>query len=254
MKKTIANPDSLIDLLRDGYYINMPVSRKAIDFYVYEKDAHHHMLIYGVDIPNRQYLCKDYKEHEFISFETSFDGLMESSELYYNPSSTKSNGILAFKIDDSIPHQINCSKILFEFTKLHFSKMVNDIDTYDIGAIMFYLNDIEQKPVDDRFYYRWYETANYLRESAKLMKIRFTIISEALHFHPSELSKMVLDQLLSTVNKLFFSVLKAFHSNTSDSCHKRIFADNCWKCIRAFNDTADMFQDVIYKSANIANQ
>lgn len=241
----VENMGFFADLLKKGYAINMPVSKQAIDFYSTNCNVHHHMLIYGVDLHNQEFLCKDYYNHKFVEFKTPYFSLVSSTQRYNNPSSTESDGILAYKLDNEIDSKINYSKVHLELTKLYSSLQIGDIDAYGLSAILYFLKDMENQPLNTRFGVRWYETANYLRESAKLMKKRFYIIADDLALEPNIEQKEKISNLLSTASSLFFCVYKAVLADKFDGHHKVIFSDLCLKCYDAWKEFTYAFLKII---------
>ena len=236
--------DTFFAILKDGFYINMPVSKKAIAFYHCEENVHHHMLIYGYDDITKEFLCMDFWNTEFVKFRTSFESLKTSSDLYYNPGSTESNGILAYKIETDILEEIQYSKVYMELIKLAKGR-ADEIKGFGLGAIDLFLKDIDKSNINERFFFRWNETANYLREAAKLMQYRYATILYDLQIEQTALGNQTLEKLRSSTDLLFYKTMKASLSRSMNPSHKVVFRNLCVDCRKAFSETIDLFLGMI---------
>lgn len=247
LERLVMNPEYLIDLLERKYYINMPVSRKAIAFYETEFNDHHHMLIYGVDTEQKEFLCKDYRGRSFVSFRCSFEELIQSAKIYSNPYATESNGMLAYKIDDETNETINYSKLCVEFTKLKNEYVLDDLGTYGVNAIDLFDRDICKAPIDSRYFYRWYETANFLRESSKLMNFRLECLSRILGSNDTQYValKKDLSDLFQLTSGLFFTVSISERSKKFDSTRQDYIHDQLLRSKSVFQKVAEGFINLI---------
>lgn len=245
MMQFASNPKNILDLLNDGYHINMPVAKPAISFYHKGDTAHHHMMIYGADSERRVYFCKDFSGQEFVEFETGFDNLILSAKMYENPCSIENDGILAFKVDKSVEKEINYSKVYLELQKLKRGKNIGDYDAYGLSAIDYFLSDIGKDPCTEMFFIRWCEMSNYLRESAKLMKFRLGVIREdrLLQRRPSQ--DEAIEQLFNLTSKLYFLAWKYKIRKIKGAVVNDSLSEAALECKKAFLEVVDMLLELI---------
>lgn len=117
------------------------------------------------------------------------------------------DGLLAFRIDDKASREIEYSKVYSEFHKLRAGyASVND--GYGLGAIDLYVNRVIQYPCEVSPIDRWYVIANYLRESAKLMRMRYCILEKEFQEKQIEksLNTFLLKKLVQDTDILFFTI------------------------------------------------
>lgn len=248
MKKYYFNEDIIIQLLDEGYVIRMPVDRSCIDFYGEGAVGTHHLLIFGADLEERFFICKDFKRHEFIEFTIPFSALMKSTDKYDNPGSREANGLLALRIDRTVSERIEYARVLSEFHKLG-QDIYDSYSGYGIGAISLFTQDVRDKEWDSALGYKWYEVSNYMREAAKLMTCRCGILSDIF----AEKSMTGVEELEQLVRKLstdtsilYFKVckfeMKEVISKTEISKQLAVLADVCKE---DFKKVSDCFCDMI---------
>ena len=252
MKKYHSDPDIILQLLEEGYIINMPVDRSSIGFYGSSAKGIHHMMIYGADPEEGVFLCKDFKGHAFVEFRTTFSELEESTQNYDNPTAREANGVLAFRIDNTVSPSIEYSKVLLEFNKLRLD-LYDDYSGYGIGALSLFIQDVQERKWDGRLCYRWYETSNFMREASKLMLFRYDIISKIIGDRKAdnrlELEKYMY-KLKKDTDKLFLKVcrldMKKTEAGTEISKNLATLADICKE---DFRRTSDLFCSLIETGA-----
>ena len=167
------NLDVLIHLIMEGYAILMPVCRNCIDFYGNNTVGSHLAFIYGVDTSKKTFFCKDFLGEYFMTFETSFESIKKSLLNYHSIYTQKSDGLIAFRTSKTVCPNIEYSNVFCEFSKL-CQEFATDTVGYGLKAIDLYLSNIK----DYHDILSWYVIANYMRESIKLMNIRYNILKD----------------------------------------------------------------------------
>ncbi len=210
VKKYYSDEAIILQLLKEGYIVNMPVDRSCISFYGKEAVGTHRILIFGANLDKKIFICKDFKGHGFVEFKIGFSDLINSTNKFDNPNSREANGILAFRIDRTVSGSIEYAKVLSEFKKL--GQDVYDLHSgYGIGAISLFMQDALERKWDSILCYKFYEVSNYMREASKLMINRYDIMLDI--FGDKKIDKMeelrfVLRELEANTNKLFFKVCR----------------------------------------------
>lgn len=245
LKRMRKDIDFFISLIRDGYYLSVPIARRVIDFYQDSSNATHRMMIYGVDPDKKMFMCKDFQGHSFVPFEITYESLSKGIELYSNPNSRESDGLLAFKFDDNISHEISYSKVYLELLKLKDGLTVGNLDSYGIGALDSFLRNIESTNANNRLLARWYEVSNFLREAAKLMQLRFEILCDDLKINADESSTNIVREVSESTEKLFFLISKSFLSNRFDDTTNKQFVDLCDLSRNSFFRVSSLFMKLI---------
>lgn len=200
--------DTMLRFLMNEYVISLPVHKMSIDFYG-KSEGTHPLFIYGADTSRRVFLCKDFYYHQFVEFEVSFDAMKNSFANIEITNLRALKGLLAFRIDDKASTQIEYSKVCSEFHRLK-AEYASANAGYGLGAIDLYINGVIQYPCEVNPINRWYVIANYLRESTKLMKMRFVILEKEIFEKQlkKSLNILLLQNLIRDTDILFFKILK----------------------------------------------
>lgn len=212
VKKYYYNLDIFFELLNEGYIILMPIHRSSIAFYGEQAEGNHLLLIYGFDTLMQVFLCKDFEGYNFVEFNVTFNDMKKSILSYFRPYSRESNGLLALRICNSTPPFVNYSKVYTEFNKLGQEFMTHK-SGYGLGAVNLFLKDIQSKPLNSVTIYSWYVLANYLRESTKLINIRYNILEEEIckkQIKKLSENRYKIKKLSHDVDNLYFKVCKLF--------------------------------------------
>lgn len=202
--------DLITKILMEGYCIIMPVNKGSIDFYGKNVEGTHQVFIYGIDTQRQILLCKDFEANCFVKFEVSFEEVENSLKDYDFINIQESDGIMAFQINESILPVIEYSRVYSEFYRFN-QEFVSNEASCGLGAIELYLSEIKRYPSDYNLIMSWYVLANYLRESAKLMMIRFNILKEENTDEQNiELfnNQILVKKLLKDTDILFFKICR----------------------------------------------
>lgn len=209
--------DTMSKFLLNGYVLSLPVHKMSIAFYG-QSEGTHPLFVYGVDTDQQILLCKDFDGHQFVDFEVPFEAMKDSLANCEITNLQALKGLLAFRIDDKASIQIEYSKVYSEFYKLR-GEYTSTNAGYGLGAIDLYVNGVIQYPCEVNPIDRWYVIANYLRESTKLMKMRFDILEKEIR--EKQIIKAVdrhfLKNLIRDVDILFFKILKLQQKKISSS-------------------------------------
>ena len=196
----------IVELLSNSFILSVPVSKECLSFYDNNAGTHR-LLLFGVDNNSKIFFCKDFKNFEFTEFNATLDELASAITMYSNPTARESDGLWAFKLSNSVLSAINLSKIYIEFVKLYYGKKVGSFDAYGVDAIKFFLDDVDGAIFSPSLMDRWFEVANYLRESSKLMSLRFSIIFRSNQLEVSKIKTKVRELQVLT-DKLYFSIFR----------------------------------------------
>lgn len=196
----------IVELLSNSFILSVPVSKECLRFYG-NNTGTHRLLLFGVENNSKIFFCKDFKNFEFVEFNATLEELASGITMYSNPTARESDGLWAFKLSNSVPSSINLSKIYIEFIKLYYGKRVGPFDAYGIDAINFFLDDVHGALFSPSLMDRWFEVANYLRESSKLMSLRFSIMFSSNQHNVSKIKTKVRELRVLT-DKLYFSVFR----------------------------------------------
>ncbi|MCI8693219.1 MAG: hypothetical protein HFH91_10855 [Lachnospiraceae bacterium] len=199
---------TIFHFLANGYVLSMPIVKKNISFYK-QSEGMHPMFIYGADTSRQVLFCKDFSGHLFAEFEASFEDMKNSLSNYDMANLRALDGLLAFRMDDKASREIEYSKVYSEFHKLR-TGYASANDGYGLGAIDLYVNRVVQYPCEVSPIDRWYVIANYLRESAKLMRMRYCILEKEFQEKRIEkpLDTLLLKKLIQDTDILFFTISK----------------------------------------------
>lgn len=199
---------TIVHFLANGYVLSIPVDKKSISFYGQSMGSHP-MFIYGVDTSRQVLFCKDFSRHAFVEFEISFEDLKNSLINCDMINLRALDGLLAFCIDDKVSPKIEYSKVYSEFYKLRAGYASTD-DGYGLGAIDLYINGVIQYPCEVSPINRWYVIANYLRESAKLMNMRYCILEKEICEKQvkESLDTFLFKKIIHDTDILFFTISK----------------------------------------------
>ncbi|MFR2794443.1 MAG: hypothetical protein ACLTBS_08220 [Eisenbergiella sp.] len=233
------------ELLRAGYLITLPIATKYISFYKF--DGGHLITVYGVDTEKDVFLCKDFQEHEFVEFEVSVKDMQNGLLNYHRMNRKESEGLLALRLSNSCNTKIDYSKVFLEFWKLQ-QDFCTDTMGFGIGALNLLTTDIEERYNDFFKADEWYNPANYLRESSKLMNIRYDILQEEVGRDKTVDGRQMLIKLEKDTRKLFFNVEKKIYKGkelTKEEFEKFYYL--FLECKEDFRKTAEIFCDKIEK-------
>lgn len=199
--------DILMELLREEYFISVPIMKKYINFYGSSDKETHVVFVYGVDTVQKAFLCKDFAWHAFVEFTVSFEELQNSLLNYNICCSKEQNNLNAFRIDWKVLPTIEYAKVYSEFHKLcqDFSSRRAG---YGMGAIDLYLREVREYPQNVELIGSWYALANYLREATKLMNYRYRILERGIPVTDGGLTegKKILWKLNQDTDILFFKI------------------------------------------------
>lgn len=245
MKEYNYNLKVIKELLRERYLITLPIATKYISFYKF--DGSHLITIYGVDTEKDIFLCKDFQGHQFVEFEVPIKD-MQKGILHYNKINRKeSEGLLALRLSNNCDTKIDYSKVFLEFWKLQ-QNFSTDTIGFGIGALNLLTKDIEGRY--NAFFKadEWFSTANYLRESSKLMNIRYNILQEEFQDDKNTDGRLILEKLGKDTEKFFFNIEKKIYRGkelTKEEFEKFYYL--FLECKEDFRKTAEMFCDKIEK-------
>lgn len=175
MAKNHGNLDLILELLVEDYAVVMPVCRSDIDFYGAGAEGTHILLVYGVDTERECFFCKDFWGYHFVSFEVPFGAMRKSLQNFAGLAMAEPPGISALRVNETTTPDIEYSKVYMEFFKLGQRTHTQEAG-YGLGAIELYLSEIDRYPRGWELTGSWYVLSNYLRESKKLMEIRYRIL------------------------------------------------------------------------------
>lgn len=217
LKKYFDALDTMNQFLLNGYVLSVPVHKMSIDFYG-KSEGTHPLFIYGVDTERQILFCKDFGYREFVEFEVSFEDMKNSLANCEITNLQALKGLLAFRVDEKAAMQIEYAKVYSGFNSLR-AEYTSANAGYGLGAIDLYMNGVIQYPCEVNPINRWYVLANYLRESAKLMKMRFSILEKEICEKQIKKSLDInyLENLISSTDILFFTILKLQQKKASSS-------------------------------------
>lgn len=210
MEKYHGDLDIVLELLAEDYAVIMPVCRSSIDFYGAGAEGTHVLLVYGADTERKCFFCKDFMGYHFVSFEVPFDAMRDSLQNYARLSVAESSGMSVMRVNRETLPDIEYSRVFMEFTRLG-QEFYTQETGYGLGAIELYLNEIKQYPRNREFTRSWYVLSNYLRESQKLMGIRYRILKGELEGKQGRdftVGDRIMDKIQYDTGKLFLKVGK----------------------------------------------
>lgn len=227
-------------ILGKGYIVNIPVLKRYVDFYKNNSLESHRMMIYGIDLDQDEFFCKDFKNNRFVDFKTSVQSIIDSTKAYFDPNCREPNGLHAFRIDETVAPTIDYARSYQEFSKLRLG-VYSGSTGYGVGAIDLFLKNIQLAEPTQLTFFRWYEAANFFRESCKLFIYRYQILSK--NGGVSEELLVRIRQLNKYSDKLFFLVRKQFAT-------KRFDRDTLEKIISMGKDCRSSFYNVATEFCN----
>ena len=233
------------ELLRERYLVTLPIATKYISFYKF--DGSHLITVYGVDTEKDVFLCKDFQGHEFVEFEVSVKDMQNGLLNYHRMNRKESEGLLALRLSNNCNTKIDYSKVFLEFWKLQ-QDFCTDTMGFGIGALNLLTTDIEERYNDFFKADEWYNPANYLRESSKLMNIRYDILQEEIGRDKTVDGRQILAKLEKDTGKLFFNVEKKIYKGkelTKEEFEKFYYL--FLECKEDFRKTAEVFCDKVEK-------
>lgn len=233
------------ELLRERYLVTLPIATKYISFYKF--DGNHLITVYGVDTEKDVFLCKDFQGHEFVEFEVSVKDMQNGLLNYHRMNRKESEGLLALRLSNNCNTKIDYSKVFLEFWKLQ-QDFCTDTMGFGIGALNLLTTDIEERYNDFFKADEWYNPANYLRESSKLMNIRYDILQEEIGRDKTVDVRQMLVKLEKDTGKLFFNVEKKIYKGkelTKEEFEKFYYL--FLECKEDFRKTAEVFCDKVEK-------
>ena len=241
----------ILQLIREGYVITLPVMRKCFEFYGDNAKGTHIMFIYGMDTVRKVLVCRDFDAHKFVDFEVSFEAVEKSMLIYERSYTVEEEGMLAFKVSKTVSPEIDYAKVFFEFKKL-MQEIFSYNASYGVGAINAYINDINIQPTRYLDTNAWYHFANYLREATKLIPIRFNILKEdLLQKEVNEYNIKVIDKLNNDITNLFSICSKALIRGTELTVPKvKEYAEYLYICKEDFKAAAELFCSIILSYSN----
>ena len=209
----------LLELLQTDYVISLPIVKKFIDFYGQDADGTHVLFVYGADLDNEVFLCKDFDRFDYVDFTVSFEVMKKSLAMYTAFHFGERESLLAFRINERGSSVIEYAKVYSGFHKLKqdFSSRPAG---YGLGAIDFYRKEIRGYPQNIHLIRCWYVLANYMRESVKLMKYRYAVLMEDMAALSGEFPDggATIDNLSRNADILFFK--------TGIMTRKQVIADS----------------------------
>lgn len=205
--KKYSGLDYILQLIKENYFVTMPVDKGSIDFYGEGVEGTHLIFIYGVDTLRQVFLCKDFNQLNFVDFEVSFEMMSNSLKNYSRPDPQGIDGLRGFQIDRETTTSIDYARVYSEFYKLSQEYMSSETG-YGLGAINLYLHEIKRYPCDVGLINSWYVIGNYLREAAKLMKFRYKVLQQDSFNNTMQLDDSVIKKLISDTDVLFFSIYR----------------------------------------------
>ena len=237
---------TILRFLKEGYVLSMPVDKGSISFYG-QSVGTHPLFIYGADTSRQILFCKDFAQHHFVQFDVSLEEMKCSLANCDMANLRALDGLLAFRIDDKVSSDIEYSKAYSEFHKLKSGYASAD-DGYGLGAIDLYMNGVIQYPCEVSPIERWCVIANYLREAAKLMKMRYDILEKEIHKKQITKSQdaALLRTLIQDTDTLFFLISKLLIKNSpasSEIIDKLCMLTN--RCRKDFYMLAEYFCEFI---------
>lgn len=217
LKKYFDAVQTILHFLMNGYVLSIPVCKQNIWFYG-QSEGTHPMFIYGADTSRQVLFCKDFGQYQFVEFEVSFEDMINSTANCDMANLRALDGLLAFRIDDKTSCDIEYSKVCSEFHQLKAEYTFADA-AYGLGAIDLYVNGVIQYPCEVNAIERWYVLANYLRESAKLMKMRYDILEREIRDKQIRESPepLLVNKLIHDTDILLFKILKLWKNRTDES-------------------------------------
>lgn len=199
--------DIFVELLKEEYFISVPIMKECIGFYGSGAEGTHVLFIYGVDTLQKTFLCKDFSRHAFVEFTVSFQEMQDSMANYNICCTKEQNNLNAFRINEKAFPDIEYAKVYSEFHKLcqDFSSRRAG---YGMGAIDLYLREIRGYPKNTGLIGCWYVLASYLREATKLMKYRYRILEKEIPVAGEGLTERerILHKLEQDTSTLFFKI------------------------------------------------
>ncbi len=247
MKKYNSDLRIVKKLIEEGYLITLPISKKYISFYAEEPEGVHLITIYDIDIEKGIFLCKDFQGHNFVEFEVQFEDMKKGLIDYDRVFLRGPEGLQALRLRDSDNTRIDYSKVFLEFYKLQ-QDFSTKTEGHGIGALNLVTKDINERYKDFLKANEWYNYANYLRESSKLMNLRYNILQEEMEGDKNADGRLMLEKLEKDTGKLFFNVEKKIYKGKKLT--KEEFENFYYlflECKEDFRKTAEMFCDKIEK-------
>ena len=227
------------ELIERGYLITLPVSRRDIPFYTEEPEGGHLITIYGIE--KEIFLCKDFKGHDFIEFEVSIKEMQNGLFNYHRMYPKESGGLLAMRLNDNCDTKIDYSKVFSQFWKLK-QDYFTDNHGFGIGALNLVAVDIKERYKDFFNPNSWYDNANYMRESSKLMNIRYDILQEEIKGDKNSEGRLMLEKLEKDTEKLFFNIEKKIYKGKElTRAEFEKFYYLFWECKEDFRKIAELF-------------
>lgn len=245
MKQYNSDLKIIKEFLREGYLVTIPIATKYISFYKF--DASHLITIFGVDMEKEVFLCKDFHEHDFVEFQVSIRDMQNGLLNYHRMNRKESEGLLALQLNNNCNTKIDYSKVFLEFWKLQ-QNFCTDTIGFGIGALNLLAKDIEERYNDFFKADEWYNPANYLRESSKLMNIRYNILKEEIEEDRDTDGTLMIEKLEKDTGKLFFNVEKKIYKGkelTKEEFEKFYYL--FLECKEDFRKIAEIFCDKVEK-------
>lgn len=236
----------IIEMIREGYLLTLPICKKYISFYE-ELEGVHLITIYGADMGKDVFLCKDFRGHKFVGFEVPIKDMKNGILNYHRMYQKAPEGLIGLRLNNNCNMEIDYSKVYLEFWKLQ-QNFCTDVMGFGIGALNLVTKNIEERYNDFFKANEWYNPVNYLRESSKLMNIRYNIFQEKIKGDKNTDGSLMLGKLEKDTAKLFFNVEKKIYKGeelTKEEFEKFYYL--FLECKEDFRKIAELFCNEIEK-------
>ena len=117
LEKYDQNFNIIIEMIREGYFLTLPICKKDISFYE-ELEGTHLITIYDADVSKNIFLCKDFQGHKFVEFEVPFKDIKNGLLNYHRIYQKDSEGLTALRLTNKCNTKIDyCSRIFVQIQR-----------------------------------------------------------------------------------------------------------------------------------------